>query len=74
MDATDVFRLGLGSVIHRPPRSHVLPPTRSPNPNSRGETDHSGESDGSSHRIAHTLTACCRCRQVGHISHGERRG
>jgi hypothetical protein len=27
-------------------------------------TDETSDGDGSAHRIAHTLTACCRCRQV----------
>lgn len=74
MDAADVFRQGLGSVIPRPaqyfynppgpPRTsqppQSAPPLRRPPTQQRDD-----ESDVNSHRIAHTLTACCRCRQAG---------
>ena len=62
MDAGDVFRQGLGSVIPRPPVNfqHHSPPRKQPN----HQRDDVSESDSSSHRIAHTLTACSRCRQV----------
>lgn len=61
MDAGDVFRQGLGSVIPRPPVNfqHHSPPRKQPN----HQRDDVSESDSSSHRIAHTLTACSRCRQ-----------
>jgi hypothetical protein len=54
MDAADVFRQGLGSVIPRQQQPRKPPSNR----------EEQSESDGSSHRIAHTLTACTRCRQV----------
>ncbi|KAI0478235.1 hypothetical protein F4859DRAFT_50609 [Xylaria cf. heliscus] len=55
MDASVVFRQveGFGSHI---PRPHPEFPPKTPNDDEQG--DH-----GSPHRIAHTLTACCRCRQ-----------
>jgi hypothetical protein len=55
MDAADVFRQGLRSVTPRYNQQTKRPPS---------SRDDVSESDGSSHRIAHTLTACCRCRQV----------
>ncbi|KAK6227531.1 fungal specific transcription factor [Colletotrichum tabaci] len=69
MDAAAVFRHGLGNMMppnapyhHHPPPNH--PPQLYPGaaripPASREDP----ESDGPSNRIAHTLTACCRCRQ-----------
>ncbi|WYZ35199.1 hypothetical protein EsH8_I_001475 [Colletotrichum jinshuiense] len=71
MDAAAVFRHGLGNnmIPRNPPYHHHPPPNappqfypgppRAPPPSSREDP----ESDGSSNRIAHTLTACCRCRQ-----------
>ena len=67
MDATDVFRQGLGSVAPRQtptfsPRKPLVPQLPS---QTRSHPLHDqSESDGPPHRIAHTLTACCRCRQV----------
>ncbi|OLN87947.1 Pyrimidine pathway regulatory protein 1 [Colletotrichum chlorophyti] len=69
MDAAAVFRNGLGNMnmIPRNPPYHPPPPphqqghpaaARLP-PASREDP----EGDGPSNRIAHTLTACCRCRQ-----------
>ncbi|RYC59603.1 hypothetical protein CHU98_g6604 [Xylaria longipes] len=57
MDASIVFRQveGFGSQIPRPHQE--FPPRKIVNDDEQG--DH-----GSPHRIAHTLTACCRCRQV----------
>ncbi|OTA89896.1 hypothetical protein M434DRAFT_100410 [Hypoxylon sp. CO27-5] len=57
MDASSVFRQvqGFGAYIPRPPQGlqHKKP--------MKVEDQGDGEA---SHRIAHTLTACCRCRQV----------
>ncbi|KFA70428.1 hypothetical protein S40285_00671 [Stachybotrys chlorohalonatus IBT 40285] len=56
MDAAHIFRQGLGTV---PPRQHqpFIQARRPP-------SNHDDLSDGDgSHRVAHTLTACCRCRQ-----------
>ncbi|KAI0406793.1 hypothetical protein F4802DRAFT_605937 [Xylaria palmicola] len=56
MDASIVFRQveGFGSHV---PRSHQEFQSRqTPNDDEQGE-------HGNPHRIAHTLTACCRCRQ-----------
>lgn len=60
MDPAAVFQQG----FHAPPtpRQNNRLTSRRP-PSSRGRDD-SSETDGSSHRVAHTLTACCRCRQV----------
>ncbi|RYP68429.1 hypothetical protein DL771_006693 [Monosporascus sp. 5C6A] len=57
MDAHNVFRQveGFGTYPLRPP--HVFHPPQRP-----AKVEAQGENDGS-HRIAHTLTACCRCRQ-----------
>ncbi|KAF9873756.1 hypothetical protein CkaCkLH20_08866 [Colletotrichum karsti] len=72
MDAAAVFRHGLGNMnmmARNPPYHHHPPPPLPPQnyhqalrrpPPSRGDDN---ESDGPSNRIAHTLTACCRCRQ-----------
>ncbi|KAI1425466.1 hypothetical protein F5Y12DRAFT_365254 [Xylaria sp. FL1777] len=56
MDASIVFRQvdGLGG--------HVLKPHHQPPPSKTANSDEHGEHENS-HRIAHTLTACCRCRQ-----------
>ncbi|RXG44242.1 hypothetical protein VDGE_03482 [Verticillium dahliae] len=60
MDAADVFRQGFNSFV--PPRPRPVPynvarVARNPSPQD--------DDDGANHpgRIAHTLTACCRCRQ-----------
>lgn len=60
MDAAHIFRQGLGTVGPRQNQGH---------PFSKGPVDPTGhdglsDGDGPSHRVAHTLTACCRCRQV----------
>ncbi|KAH9987437.1 fungal-specific transcription factor domain-containing protein [Xylariaceae sp. FL0662B] len=56
MDVSNVFRQveGFGTYIPRPPQG--LQPKRPV------KVEEQGEGEGS-HRIAHTLTACCRCRQ-----------
>ncbi|KAH8897694.1 hypothetical protein GQ53DRAFT_778010 [Thozetella sp. PMI_491] len=74
MDAADVFRQ-VGVVIPRPPPQQFYPrklphapvahprlphPHGLPLPQSKAQDD---GGDGDSGRIAHTLTACCRCRQ-----------
>ncbi|KAK0717968.1 fungal-specific transcription factor domain-containing protein [Lasiosphaeria miniovina] len=58
MDAADIFRQGLGSMVQRPPLNYF--PRKPPIPVAHHRDDL--ESDAV-HRIAHTLTACCRCRQ-----------
>ncbi|KID77083.1 Transcriptional activator protein acu-15 [Metarhizium brunneum] len=58
MDPAHIFRQGLGSVPSRPNQpytAHYQKPQRS--------NDDLSDDDGSGHRVAHTLTACCRCRQ-----------
>lgn len=73
MDAADVFRQGLGSVIPRAPQQQFYP--RKPPLPAHPRSQHPGQplpptqvqedgGEGDAHRIAHTLTACCRCRQV----------
>src|SRR6478609_700079 len=58
MDAPRMFHPGYGSGIHRPPPPPIFQrPALLP----QRTTD---DDDVASHRIAHTLTACCRCRQV----------
>lgn len=73
MDAADVFRQGLGSVIPRPPQYFYnppgpprtsQPPQSAPSLRRPPTQQRDDESDVNSHRIAHTLTACCRCRQA----------
>ncbi|KAI1334914.1 hypothetical protein F5Y15DRAFT_399701 [Xylariaceae sp. FL0016] len=63
MDALNVFRQieGFGNYVPRPPQpsSHGFHPGP---PMSHNLPVHAHESEAS-HRIAHTLTACCRCRQ-----------
>ncbi|KAK1574447.1 fungal-specific transcription factor domain-containing protein [Colletotrichum navitas] len=69
MDASAVFRHGLGNMMPRNlPYHHHLSPNPPPQlypgggrPPTAGRED--PESDATSNRIAHTLTACCRCRQ-----------
>ncbi|KJZ78351.1 hypothetical protein HIM_02389 [Hirsutella minnesotensis 3608] len=58
MDPTHIFRQGLGSVPPRQNHAQVAQAQRSP----QGFHDFSDD-EGSGHRVAHTLTACCRCRQ-----------
>ena len=61
MDPAHVFRQGLGSVAPRRNHHQALNfPSRQPLPHD----DLSDQGDGPGGRIAHTLTACCRCRQV----------
>ncbi|KAI1077115.1 fungal-specific transcription factor domain-containing protein [Whalleya microplaca] len=56
MDVSNVFRRveGFGTYVPKPPQG--LQPKRPV------KVEEQGEGEGS-HRIAHTLTACCRCRQ-----------
>jgi hypothetical protein len=63
MDAADVFRQGLGSMLPRPSPYFFpgRPPVPVPTPYPWDSPDNENEAP---HRIAHTLTACCRCRQV----------
>ncbi|KAI0420481.1 hypothetical protein F5X98DRAFT_332374 [Xylaria grammica] len=56
MDASIVFRQVEGLGNHVPRLHHEFPPSNVTNGDGHGEHE-------SSHRIAHTLTACCRCRQ-----------
>ncbi|ETS87228.1 hypothetical protein PFICI_01056 [Pestalotiopsis fici W106-1] len=64
MDAPDVFRHVEGFGLYQRPRPphaqhhHPKPVPQLPREPSSGD----GEGEAS-HRIAHTLTACCRCRQ-----------
>ncbi|KAG6112417.1 hypothetical protein E4U13_004298 [Claviceps humidiphila] len=58
MDPGHIFRQGLGSVLPRPAQSFI-PQYQKP---ARHQDDVSDD-DGSGPRVAHTLTACCRCRQ-----------
>ncbi|KAI0485105.1 hypothetical protein GGR56DRAFT_58849 [Xylariaceae sp. FL0804] len=65
MDATAIFRQipGYGTYVPRPPPPpppHAVVHARRPPVHIKTEDD--GDHDAS-HRIAHTLTACCRCRQ-----------
>ncbi|EFX00234.1 c6 zinc finger domain containing protein [Grosmannia clavigera kw1407] len=60
MNASDIFNQGF-MAIPRPPPTFFQPPSRRPGAAPRRDNDNSG--DGPSNRIAHTLTACCRCRQ-----------
>ncbi|KAI0025436.1 fungal-specific transcription factor domain-containing protein [Xylariomycetidae sp. FL0641] len=57
MDAANVFRPVDGFGMYVPRMTHGLPTLKKP-----VKLEEPGENDGS-HRIAHTLTACCRCRQ-----------
>ena len=65
MDAADVFRQGLGSMLPRPSPYFFpgRPPVPVPSPYAWDSPDNESEAP---HRIAHTLTACCRCRQVSY--------
>jgi hypothetical protein len=60
MDPAAVFHQSLGSVI--PPQHFFVgrPPVPGPYPWDSPEQD----VHDAPHRVAHTLTACCRCRQV----------
>lgn len=58
MNAAHIFRQGLGTV---PPRAN---PGFNPLMGQSAEVDELSDAEGSEHRVAHTLTACCRCRQV----------
>lgn len=76
MDAAAVFQQAVGSVIPRGPQYFYHPhpahqgpppfpqPVQPAAPLRRPPTQHRDDDDGNSHRIAHTLTACCRCRQA----------
>jgi hypothetical protein len=67
MDAFSIFRQGLTSVTSRPPQQHnYFAKPRIPAPPAfRDDLD-----SDSPQRTAHTLTACCRCRQVGDLFPG----
>ncbi|KAI0538300.1 hypothetical protein GGR58DRAFT_468460 [Xylaria digitata] len=56
MDASIVFCQVEGLGSHVPRLHHEFPPSKPANSDEHGEHENS-------HRIAHTLTACCRCRQ-----------
>lgn len=58
MDASHVFRPGFASVIPRPAQ-HNFFVRHQPVPHSQPRDADDADSP---HRIAHTLTACCRCR------------
>ncbi|PFH59155.1 hypothetical protein XA68_12739 [Ophiocordyceps unilateralis] len=60
MDPAHIFRQGLGSVPPRQSQPHPHPGQSQRHP--QGLPDLSDD-DGSGQRVAHTLTACCRCRQ-----------
>ncbi|KAI1873063.1 uncharacterized protein JN550_003316 [Neoarthrinium moseri] len=61
MDVPDVFRHVQGfAPYERPKIPQGFPPKRPTNVPREQHGDADGEA---SHRIAHTLTACCRCRQ-----------
>ncbi|PHH86536.1 hypothetical protein CDD83_10098 [Cordyceps sp. RAO-2017] len=55
MDPAHIFRQGLGSVPPRQNQAPVAQPALALHALS--------DDDGSGQRVAHTLTACCRCRQ-----------
>ncbi|KAL7902112.1 fungal-specific transcription factor domain-containing protein [Trichoderma sp. SZMC 28014] len=57
MDAAHIFRQGLGTVAPRMNHAYAQPRNLVQSP------DDFFDGDTSSHRVAHTLTACCRCRQ-----------
>ncbi|KAJ4424070.1 hypothetical protein N0V82_001317 [Gnomoniopsis sp. IMI 355080] len=71
MDPAAVFQQGLGPMMPRAPQyfGHFQQPPPFPQsvhpatPLRRPPTAQRDDDDGNSHRIAHTLTACCRCRQ-----------
>ena len=60
MDAAHIFRQGLGTVAPRHAQPLFQEQLRRPAPRRDELSD--GEVGGA--RVAHTLTACCRCRQV----------
>lgn len=63
MDATQIFRQGLGTVAPRYPQQGFE--------QFQGQgfdEDDFLDGDSSGQRVAHTLTACCRCRQVSLIN------
>lgn len=79
MDPAAVFQQAVGSVLptrgpqqyfyhphpaYQPPSTFSQPAQQPSAPLRRPPTQHRDEDDGNSHRIAHTLTACCRCRQA----------
>jgi hypothetical protein len=61
MDAFSIFRQGLTSVASRPPQHNYYTKPRIPAPPPLLRDDLDSDSP---QRTAHTLTACCRCRQV----------
>ncbi|KAF9774359.1 hypothetical protein IL306_007660, partial [Fusarium sp. DS 682] len=75
MDPADIFRQGFGQVAPRQnpvfmghPQHHMVQFQQQPPPppvfrKQVQQTEETSDGDGSGHRIAHTLTACCRCRQ-----------
>lgn len=62
---------------HPNPNPQVHPPFPQPvqpvGPLRRPPTQQRDDDDGNSHRIAHTLTACCRCRQASTLRLGPDR-
>ncbi|KAK2592861.1 hypothetical protein QQS21_009428 [Conoideocrella luteorostrata] len=58
MDPGHIFRQGLGSVPPRHQQPYTTHSQKPPRPH-----DDLSDDDDSGHRVAHTLTACCRCRQ-----------
>ncbi|KAJ4271929.1 hypothetical protein NW762_000638 [Fusarium torreyae] len=75
MDPADIFRQGFGHVAPRQnpvfmghpqhPMAQFQQQQQQQQPFRKPvqQTDETSDGDGSGHRIAHTLTACCRCRQ-----------
>ncbi|KAF1738988.1 Transcriptional activator protein acu-15 [Beauveria bassiana] len=57
MNAAHIFRQGLGTV---PSRANTA---FNPLAGQPTDADDFSDGEGSEHRVAHTLTACCRCRQ-----------
>lgn len=57
MDAAHIFRQGLGTL---PPRQNQMFEYA----DGGFDADDFLDGDSSGQRVAHTLTACCRCRQV----------
>jgi len=57
MDPAHIFRQGPAGVL--PQQNLAYVPQKSPS-----SRDELSDDDGSGQRVAHTLTACCRCRQV----------
>lgn len=60
MDPAHIFRQGLGTLPPRHNMPQPFPQQRQP----ADSPDDLSDGDGSGGRVAHTLTACCRCRQV----------